>query len=123
MNLKKEPEGGLYFPAYIGHMTGGQAMDREKLLKQITITDFMATDLHLYLNTHPNDTEAMEMYNNVVAHSAQVRKEYEEHFGPLVSYRSPDVPGRKWSDLPWPWQKDFNFNWDEAAVAAGEGLL
>ena len=92
-------------------------MDREKLLKQITIMDFMATDLHLYLNTHPNDTEAMEMYNNVVAHSAQLRKEYEEYIGPLVSYRSPDTPGRRWSDNPWPWQKDFNFSWDEAPDA------
>ena len=93
-------------------------MDRQNILKQITIMDFMATDLHLYLNTHPNDTEAMEMYNDTVAKAAQTRKEYEERFGPLVAFRSPDTAKRRWNDCPWPWQADFNFNWDEASEPA-----
>ncbi|MCL2399354.1 MAG: spore coat protein CotJB [Defluviitaleaceae bacterium] len=87
-------------------------MDREAMLKQITIMDFMATDLHLYLNTHPDDAEALKMFNNVVSQSAQVRNEYEEHFGPLVSYRSQDPTGWRWNDCPWPWESSFNFNWD-----------
>jgi len=98
-------------------------MDREKLLKQITILDFMAADLHLYLNTHPNDAEALEMFNDTATHGAQVRKDYEEHFGPLVSYRTPDAQGWRWSDCPWPWQKDFNFSWDESPAVCGEELI
>lgn len=91
-------------------------MNREQLLKQITVMDFMATDLHLYLNTHPEDAEALTMFNDVVAQSAQVRKEYEEHFGPLVSYRTQDAASWRWSNDPWPWQKDFNFEWDETTT-------
>ena len=88
-------------------------MNRENLLKQITILDFVATDLHLYLNTHPNDAEALRMFNATVTQSAQARNEYEEHFGPLVGYRTPDTSKWRWSDCPWPWESDFNFKWDE----------
>ena len=88
-------------------------MDREQLLKQLTIMDFMATDLHLYLNTHPGDADALRMFNDVVAQSTQARNDYEKHFGPLISYRSPDPNGWRWSDCPWPWAEDFNFKWDE----------
>lgn len=93
--------------------------DKEKLLKQLTIMDFVATDLHLYLNTHPTDGEALKMYNEVLIHSKHLRKEYEKHFGPLVGYRSPDIahggqpPQWRWSECPWPWEADFNFKWDE----------
>ena len=90
-------------------------MERDKLLKKITIMDFMATDLQLYLNTHPNDADALAMYNDVVGQSAALRREYEERFGPLVSYRSANPAGWRWSDCPWPWQEEFNFRWDEAA--------
>lgn len=89
-------------------------MDREKLLKKITIMDFMATDLQLYLNTHPTEAEALKMYNDVVAKSRLVKDEYERHFGPLVSYRSEDNSGTwRWSENPWPWESDFNFKWEE----------
>ena len=89
------------------------------LLKQLTVLDFMATDLHLYLNTHPEDALALKMFNDVTTKSAQVRKEYENHFGPLVSYRSSDIkdgqtPAKwRWEDCPWPWERDFNFKLDD----------
>ena len=97
-----------------GHMSN----QRENLLKRITTMDFMATDLHLYLNTHPNDKEALKMFNDVNAKNAQVKKEYEEQYGPLTGYRTADTIGEttgtwRWSEGPWPWQKDFNFNWTE----------
>lgn len=94
-------------------------MDREQLLKKLTVMDFMATDLHLYLNTHPEDAEALKMFNEVVNQSTTVRKDYEKTFGPLTSFRSEDVdengtsPQWRWINNPWPWEKDFNFNWDE----------
>ena len=90
-------------------------MDREELLKQITILDFMATDLHLFLNTHPDDAEALKVFNETVAQSKQARKEYEHHFGPLTSYRSADTAGKgwRWNNCPWPWERDFNFKWEE----------
>lgn len=92
-------------------------MQREHLLKKITVMDFMATDLHLYLNTHPQDKEAIKMYNDVVRQSAQAKKEYESVVGPLVGFRSEEqTESWRWEDCPWPWETDFNFKWDTAAV-------
>lgn len=84
-------------------------MDRESLLKQITILDFMALDLHLYLDTHPEDGEALKMYNDVICNTEKTRSQYEEHYGPLVSYRSKGCEHWPWEDCPWPWQAKFNF--------------
>ncbi len=41
-------------------------MNREELLSSLTQLDFMAVDLGLYLNTHPDDTEAIDAYNQVI---------------------------------------------------------
>ena len=37
-------------------------MNREELLSSLTQLDFMAVDLGLYLNTHPDDTEAIRSF-------------------------------------------------------------
>ena len=84
-------------------------MDRDALLRQITILDFMSTDLQLYLNTNPDDSEALEMYNDCVQNSQHARKQFEEHFGPLTGFRSKGQPGWTWSQNPWPWAEEFNF--------------
>ena len=96
---------------------------RDDLLKKLTVMDFVATDLHLYLNTHPNDSQALKMFNDCVSKSAEVRKEYENHFGPLVGFRTQDSASWRWSDCPWPWEADFNFKWDEKTVHHGEERL
>ena len=85
-------------------------MDRKALLNQVTVLDFMATDLQLYLNTHPQDRAALKMYNDTLSRAQAARRQYEQHFGPLVGARSASSPNRwNWSDTPWPWQADFNY--------------
>ena len=63
-------------------------MNREELLNSLTQLDFMAVDLGLYLNTHPEDTEAIDAYNQVIVAADTVRTKYEDAFGPLCSFRS-----------------------------------
>ncbi len=84
-------------------------MERDVLLKNITILDFMALDLGLYLNTHPDDNEALEVYNQAVVNSDKIKYSYEKQFGPLVSFRSLGEEGWTWEDEPWPWCKSYNF--------------
>ena len=84
--------------------------DRKALLEQITALDFMATDLHLYLNTHPDDAQALEMQNQMVSKCSALRAQYEEHHGPLTGFRSGDATAWRWIEEPWPWQRDFNFS-------------
>ena len=90
-------------------------LNRHELLKQITMLDFMALDLHLYLNTHPTDSEALEMYNDCVSGSQAAKEKYEAAFGPLTGFRSEgqqcdSAKSWAWIDCPWPWQADFNFS-------------
>ena len=92
-------------------------MDKETLLRQLTIIDFMATDLGLYMNTHPNDSEALKIYNEVIAKGKEARNLYEAHHGPLVSYRCHNAEGWPWKDNPWPWNQEFNFKLDEIGEA------
>ena len=88
-------------------------VEREALLKQITILDFMAVDLQLYLNTHPQDTEALDMYNECTQNARTAKQRYEQQFGPLTGFRSEGQSGWTWMDEPWPWQAAFNFSLTE----------
>ena len=85
-------------------------MDRDKLLKEIMILDFAAVDLGLYLNTHPNDERAINLYNTVINKADGCRTNFEKFFGPLCSFRSSSRKCWTWADNPWPWSEKFNKN-------------
>lgn len=84
--------------------------DHINIAKELYTLDFLAIDLHLYLNTHPNDQDALIKYNKVIALAAEARKKYEEVFGPLYSFRSPSQE-QEWSWLSEysPWEKEANW--------------
>lgn len=84
-------------------------MTRDSLLKQLSALDFVAVDLHLYLNTHPNDREALTQYNTIISQADNLRQQYESAYGPLFSYRSASQYPWQWINDPWPWQYNFNF--------------
>lgn len=84
-------------------------MNRDELLKKLSAIDFYLIDLHLYLNTHPTDREAIMQYNALVAEAKQLRSEYEQHYGMLLANNSMSRYPWQWIDNPWPWQKKFNF--------------
>ncbi|HHX17585.1 MAG TPA: spore coat protein CotJB [Clostridium sp.] len=84
--------------------------NRDELLKQLTALDFMAVDLQLYLDTHPNDREALCRYNTIVAQAAMLRSMFERIYGPLCSYRSASQYPWQWINNPWPWNYSFNFS-------------
>ena len=91
---------------------------RDVLLEKLTALDFAATDLHLYLDTHPCDTEAIENYNHVVTEAKKAREEYEKRFGPIYAFRSENAEPSVWlwADDPWPWEQPFNFHLNEGAL-------
>jgi len=90
--------------------------DRSTLLKQLTILDFMALDLQLYLNTHPTCQDALNMYNDCIKNANTARTTYEQRYGPLTAFRSDGQAdadtGWKWADEPWPWQAEYNFQFE-----------
>lgn len=84
-------------------------MNRNELLKQLTALDFMAVDLHLYLDTHPCDKAALARYNCVIMQAETLRDAYQSNYGPLYSFRSPSSYPWQWINNPWPWNFEFNF--------------
>ena len=88
-------------------------MDRENLLKRLTMLDFMAVDMQLFLDTHPDDTNAIAKYNSIIREADNLRAQYEKSVGPLFSFRSySPTENFRWVDNPWPWENKFNFSLD-----------
>ena len=85
-------------------------MDRDAVLRDLTALDFVLVDLQLFLDTHPNDDEALNRYNETLAKANILRQQYESICGPLYSFRSFNRGGWEWDCDPWPWQYSFNFN-------------
>lgn len=82
-------------------------MYRDELLEELTILDFEAVDLALFLNIHSNDREALKEYNKRVLKADKLRHEFVEKYGQLCSFRSYADEEWTWNDEPWPWEYDF----------------
>ncbi|AST06951.1 spore coat protein CotJB [Anoxybacillus sp. LAT_35] len=75
------------------------------LLHQLQAIDFALVDLTLYLDTHPNDYEAIRQFNELSLERRKLKKQYETQFGPLQQYgNSYSQYPWDWSKTPWPWQ-------------------
>lgn len=76
--------------------------ERTRLLKRLASFDFATAELHIYLDTHPDDVSASDALRYYEAQGDKLRREYEAKFGPL----SPnDEHGNRWAWIsdPWPW--------------------
>jgi spore coat protein JB len=85
-------------------------MDKDNILRELTALDFMLVDLQLFLDTHPEDHEALNRYNEILAKANVLRGQYESMCGPLYSFRSFNPCHWDWYNDPWPWQYSFNFD-------------
>jgi spore coat protein JB len=76
-----------------------------QLMEKIQAVDFVLVDLTLYLDTHPDDLEAIKQFNQKAYESKQLKAEFESQFGPLLQYglSYSNYPWN-WKDAPWPWQ-------------------
>lgn len=79
---------------------------RAELMRQIQMLDFYAVELNLFLDTHPDDQQALQDYQYILQQSKQLRTVYENRFGPLNNFHSAVVNSNLWNwiDEPWPWE-------------------
>lgn len=73
-------------------------------LGEVMSIDFVAHELHLYLDTHPDDTEAFKMYKQFLRLSKEARRRYTEKYGPISCNDMLDDSSFTWIRKPWPWQ-------------------
>ena len=55
------------------------------LMRAIMEADFMAQDLKLYLDVHPDDTRALELYREAVRQYKACKATFEDTFYPLTA--------------------------------------
>ncbi|WP_010650128.1 spore coat protein CotJB [Oceanobacillus massiliensis] len=75
------------------------------LLEEIQANDFVVLELNLYLDTHPDDYEAIKQFNDLSKRSMELKIQFEQQFGPLMHFgKSFSGYPWNWNDTPWPWQ-------------------
>ena len=76
-----------------------------EMLTYIDALCFACVDLSLYLDTHPNDKQAIETFNKYRSEKETLVKRYESQFGPLtLDSESLNSYPWSWNDRPWPWE-------------------
>ncbi len=91
-----------------GHQMAAFEEER-RMMELVQQADFVVIELTLYTNTHPNDEEALQQWREAIKKAAQVRRQYENRYGPLSLASVPTEKaleiGWRWNQTPWPWQR------------------
>ena len=74
----------------------------EELMRAIMEADFFAQDLKLYLDTHPDDTRAVEMFREAVNQTKACRAAFEDSFYPLLASSAGMDGTWDWPEGVWP---------------------
>lgn len=104
-----------YFPQYTPMQASKPATaytvshtpsDCANLLAAINKASFAMDDTRLFLDTHPDCTEALEYFKKMEHMRDEAIKEYEHHVGPMLAYHSAgDRDGCWfWNQGPLPWE-------------------
>ena len=80
--------------------------DQQKLLNKLSVAQFAAWELHLYLDTHPADAAALDYYRNMVTMRKQAMDTYQHQFGPL-NVDHVYTNNWDWISDPWPWEGGY----------------
>jgi len=77
-------------------------------LVELMALDFAIDELGLYLVTHSDDQEALQLYWSYIKLAEEGRKKYQQMYGPLLQTDLTPEDGFAWLKGPWPWEKGGN---------------
>ena len=80
--------------------------EREKLLRRLSAAQFAAWEMHVYLDTHPDNAEALASYKKYSRRADELTAEYEQKYGPLTTGDSLGSNSFDWINSPWPWETE-----------------
>ena len=82
-----------------------QNMEKRNLLYYIQVVSFAALDASLYLDTHPDDEEAMNYYRHFNKARQEAVREYAHRYGPLNPDQIREQSDEwQWTCGKWPWE-------------------
>ena len=99
-------ETGTLFPGL--HLPFKAAIQARTQLNNTALVELMALDfaiqeLGLYLTTHSEDQEALQLYWTYIQMSKEGRETYQRLYGPLLQTDLTPEEGYIWLNDPWPW--------------------
>ena len=81
--------------------------EEQALRRRINAVKFASWELHLFLDTHPNNCDAARKLEEYRRKLEALTKEFEDKFGPIGE--TPQNTSRwAWISDPWPWEKEAN---------------
>lgn len=80
-------------------------MNRYELLCEISKVSFTMDDLRIFLDTHPDCSEALERFEKMAKKRKELVSIYNDSYGPMNFYNSNDCTEHwRWVNAPWPWE-------------------
>ena len=117
-----QPENPLQFPARTGLIRGtlfpclefpflGMVNTDEKTetaMHELQALGFALQELGLYLDTHPDDSEAAAVFEKYAALYDAGMAQYQQSGGPLFQRQAVRDGAYTWNETPWPWEYGAN---------------
>ncbi len=80
--------------------------EKQMMLRRLSSLRFAMVELNLFLDTHPNNTEALKMFKVNSQKYALLLNEYQKKYGPIVASDTFDNTDWEWVNGPWPWESN-----------------
>ena len=77
-------------------------------LVELQALEFVVLELGIYLDTHPEDMEAFQLFQQYAAMEKSAKAAYEKRFGPLMKSTAATEDTYRWLQDPWPWNYQQN---------------
>ena len=78
--------------------------DQQRMLNDIGIVDFILVDLMLFLDTHPDNKEAMEYFNHYARIKNKMVRDFSMMYYPLTKDHAESDTEWRWGYSPLPWE-------------------
>ncbi len=82
-------------------------MDRRQLMQWIDEVSFAITEITLYLDTHPNDADALAFFNHYNEERRRAVALYSANYAPLTLDAIENCDYWRWALEPWPWEGGY----------------
>ncbi|HEX3027330.1 MAG TPA: spore coat protein CotJB [Clostridia bacterium] len=82
--------------------------EKGMLLNNLSAVAFSMVDLHLFLNTHPENASAIALFSQYRQKYMALVAEYERMYGPLSAVNGVQDNRWAWIRSPWPWEYGAN---------------
>lgn len=79
--------------------------NKDSLMRDVQVAQFAMVEANLYLDTHPDDCEAMKAFALYSDNFSRAVEAYQENCGPLFADSSGSIPF-EWVNCPFPWETE-----------------